>query len=121
MNNILELNKDINAFNDNELLEAFNTEKPPFGRLNYFPVFASRIKKFKDVIFDEAISEDNNSDQFGMMKATWYIAISTLDYCVDEVILKEFSKHLKENWTTENYNLFINYIKPEKRFIQYFD
>lgn len=121
MSKILELNKDINAFNDKELLEAFNTEKPLYGRLNYFPVFASRIKKFKDLIFNEAISEDNNNDQLGMMKTNWYIAISTLDYCENKVILKEFSKHLKKNWTAENYNLFIKYIKQEKRFIKYFD
>lgn len=120
MEHILELKEEINSFNDELLLIKFNKKPVKEGEFNYFPVFATRIKKFKNLLFDELISERNVKIELRTFKPSWYIAISILDYCEDESIIKEMVLHIKKHWSKEDYDAFVYYIKNEERFIKYF-
>jgi len=117
---VLELNEKINSFSDTLLIKKFKKKPVSEGEFNYYPVFAKRLKKFKNIIFEELISERNTKVKIRTFKPSWYIAILVLDYCSDDNLIKEMVLHIKNNWGKEDYESFVDYISKEDRFYKYF-
>lgn len=120
MDYIVNLVTEINNFSDEELVNNFKKLDAPFGRMNYYAVFAKRIIKYKNIIFDELITEKNVKIEFRTFKPSWYIAISILDYCEDENIIKEMITHIKSHWGKDDFDDFKHYVSKEDRFKKYF-
>lgn len=120
MDHIVYLVTEINNFSDEELETNFKKPKAIFGRMNYYAVFAKRIKKYKKLLFDELIADRNVKIEFRTFKPSWYIAISILDYCEDEKIIKEMINHIKNNWNNNDFDDFKHYVSKEDRFKKYF-
>lgn len=120
MEHILNIINEIDKLSDEKLLKNFQKDKPLYGRMRYYAVFAKRIKKFKDLLFSEIISEKNTIVKLRTFKPSWIIAISILDYCEDEDVLKELALHIKKHWTKDDYESFVHYISKEERFKKYF-
>ncbi len=121
MEHLLELKEDIDKLTDDLLIKKFNQKPVKEGEFNYYPVFAKRMNKFQGFLFDEVISKRNVEVAFRTFKPSWYIAISILDYCKDDKILKELSHHIKKHWNKEDYESFLQYISKEERFFKYFE
>jgi|APAra7269097138_1048543.scaffolds.fasta_scaffold07156_2 hypothetical protein len=121
MEHILPLNLTIEKMSDIELEKNFMKKPAIFGKQNYYPVFAKRIDKFKDVLFSELIDVKNIDDfVMGGVTTSWLIAIAILDYSDSELYKAEMVTLIKQNWDDENFKNFLNYIKNEERFITYF-
>lgn len=121
MKHIIPLNPIIEKMSDTELQNNYAKKLVVYGKQNYYPVFAKRIHKFKNFLFLELINNNNINDfVMGSVTTSWLIAISVLDYCDDNDIKKEMVTLIKQNWEDINYKSFLNYIKNEKDFIEYF-
>ncbi|MDR6969668.1 hypothetical protein J2X31_003702 [Flavobacterium arsenatis] len=120
MKHLIELNENINKFSNQELLNNFNKTPSPYGEYGYYPVFASRILEFKKLLFEELIADRNVKIEFRTFKPSWLIAISVLDHCEDENIIKEMIKHIKNNWRKDDFDDFKHYVSKEDRFKKYF-
>ena len=121
MGHILPLNLTIDKMSDIELEKDFMKKPVIFGKQNYYPVFAKRIDKFKDVLFSELIDVKNIDDfVMGVVTTSWLIAIAILDYTDNEFYKAEMVTLIKQNWDEENFKNFLNYIKNEEQFIKYF-
>lgn len=119
MEHLTPLRLDLDSKSNEDLLEAydFNSEPSP---VPFFPVFAKRIEFFKDIVFQEVIAEKNTLTDFRMMKPSWMIMISVLDYCEDVEVLKELAEHIKNYWEKDDYESFVKYISSEERFLRFF-
>lgn len=121
MGHILPLNLAIEKMSDIELEKNFMKKPVIFGKQNYYPIFAKRIDKFKDILFSELIDVKNIDDfVMGGVTTSWLIAIAILDYSDNEFYKAEMVTLIKQNWDEENFKNFLNYIKNEERFIRYF-
>lgn len=120
MEHILDLKKEIDELSDDMLIERFNKKPVIEGEFNYYPVFAKRINKYKEFLFEELIAERNVKIKFRTFKPSWFIAISILDYCEDEKIIDEMVNHIKKHWGKDDFDDFKHYISKENRFKKYF-
>ena len=120
MEHIINLIEEINNFSDEELVKNFKLSNAPFGRMNYYAVFALRINEFKKLLFEELIADRNVKIEFRTFKPSWYIAISILDYCEEEKIIKEMISHIKTYWDNDDFEDFKHYVSKEDRFKKYF-
>ncbi|WP_343640910.1 hypothetical protein [Chryseobacterium sp.] len=121
MGHILPLNLAIEKMSDIELEKNFMKKPVIFGKQNYYPIFAKRIDKFKDILFSELIDVKNIDDfVMGGVTTSWLIAIAILDYSDNEFYKAEMVTLIKQNWDDGNFKNFLNYIKNEERFIRYF-
>lgn len=122
MDYLLELNEDVNALSDKELLSEFKSETPKFGKMHYYPVMADRFSKFRDILFDEVVEESNKKNRvMGAVKLSWIIAIAILDRSKSDIGKKRLKKIMKENWSPEEYDMFLQYIQKESQFAKYFE
>lgn len=120
MEHILELKEEINKLSDDLLIKKFENKPVAEGEFNYYPVFAKRMKNFKVFIFKELISERNTKINLKTFKPSWYIAISVLDYCEDEKIITEMLNHIRNNWSKDDFESFVDYANKETKFQRYF-
>ncbi len=120
MNDIIPINKNIDKMNDNELLRNFNKDNPPFGRINYYAIFAKRITKFKNILKEEILDNENNIESaMGIIKISWLPLISILYYVKEESEKKNFVSLAKNNWTNNNFEDFKNFIKDDGNLSKY--
>lgn len=105
---------------DAELLHAF-LQEPPARKAMYYGVLASRLPRFKDVLFKEAICPENRStDFYAFIKIAWLVVIAVLEYSEDDDFKREIAETIKQHWTETEYDDFINYIKDNPGFMPYF-
>jgi hypothetical protein len=120
MNHITPLKKELLGLNQEQLITAFNSGKPRFGKMYYFPIFARSAASYKSILFSEVIDEKNTKPIFRTIKNSWLIAISVLDHCEDVQFIKEFIQHIKQHWETTDYEDFLSYVSKNERFAAYF-
>lgn len=121
MEKIFLLNEELNAMTDTVLKKNFNGKPPIHGKVNYYPIFASRLPTFKELLFDEAIKPENMAiPLFNFIKACWLPVICVLDYSNDHKVKKEIINHIKEYWSREEIDNFKEYFKTYSNWYELF-
>ena len=121
MENIIPIKKEINKMSDQELLNNFKKEVPPYGKMNYYPIMAKRIVNFKDTLVEEILSNENNSESImGIIKVSWIPLISILCYTKEEKEKKRFVTLAKYNWSQINFEDLKSFVKNNTDLNKYF-
>lgn len=120
MDHITPLKKELLGLNQEQLITAFNSGKPRFGKMYYFPIFARNAASHKTILFSEVVDEKNTKPIFRTIKNSWLIAISVLDHCEDAQFVKEFLEHIQRHWDASDFNDFKSYVSKNERFAAYF-
>jgi len=120
MNNIIPINMNVNNMTDSELLKNFNKEFPPFGKMNYYAIFAKRITKFKEILKEEILNNENNIESaMGIIKISWIPLIAILCYAKEENEKKAFINLVKNSWSDSHFEDFKNFIKDDNNLGKY--
>lgn len=120
MSDIIPINPEIEKMSDSELLRNFHQPKPPYGKMNYYAVFAKRSSNFKDLLKEEVLNNDNNLQSvMGIIKVSWLPLISILCYAKDEQTKKAFINLAKEFWAESNFEDFKNYLLKDEQLSKY--
>lgn len=122
MNNILPIKSEIDKMNDTTLLKNFYKSTPPYGKVNYYAVFAKRFSKFKDLLKEEILSNENNSQSvMGIIKVSWLPLISILCYIKDENAKKNFVSLARDYWGETNFQDFKIFLSKDDQLNKYFE
>lgn len=111
-------NKDIT---DDELISEYFAPKN-YKKKNLYAIMAYRCNGntlIKEILFNVIRSSIAlNEIEMGIIKHAWLPALFILEYS-DDAVKKELSKIIAE-WPVEERELFINYIKREKKYVAFF-
>jgi hypothetical protein len=114
---LLDPNISVNEISDEALISEFH--KPTkYTKRSLYGVMANRASnndKIKNLLFELIISEEARYEtEMGFIMHAWLPAIFILQESNDAVKLE--LKHLLKNWTQEEKELFLFYIKRDQEY-----
>lgn len=117
MDYILPVKNELKKMSNDELLLNFQSDTPIYGKVNYYGEFASRLPKFKELLFEEAIKPKNiNQKFFNFVKIAWLPVISLFEHSTDKNLHQEIANVISSNWPLnelDNFKAYFTRYKPE--------
>ncbi|AQX87183.1 hypothetical protein I6H88_10240 [Elizabethkingia bruuniana] len=117
---MIPIKEEYDKVSNKELLQIISKKEKL--NINYYPILAKRMKedsRFEKFLLTEISSEDNiNEIFFGFAKIAWIPLLSIIEYSTSNFINKGIIEFKK--WSETEKEIFLNYIKNEKKIIKYF-
>ena len=121
MDKFFLINQELNDFTDTVLEEKFREKNPVYGKVNYYPIFASRLPFFKNILLEEAIDAKNRVIPFfNFIRISWIPVLCVLDYSDDIHFKQEIIKHIKHHWTANEIDNFKTYMQSRTNWLLLF-
>lgn len=109
------------ALSDEILVENFKKTPAPYGRINYYAIFALRCPIYNNLLKELLTKTDNRlNPSRQIIKYSWLVLFAILFHAPDKETKIMFAQFVKDNWSKEEMDYFLNYIKSDETLLSYF-